>query len=426
MSVNKLLQKVNFSASVDEIKEINKAGKEVFQILKESIKKEKINADLFFGGSFAKGTMVKKEKSDVDIYIRFPLEYESLQNYLEKIINRAFTGKKYKIEKIHGSRDYFRVHWNNKLYFEIIPVSKIKHPREARNVTDLSYFHVNYVKKNIRNKSAEITLAKSFCKANGIYGAESYIRGFSGYGLECLIIFYKSFENMLKNLAKIKDRIIIDPAKNYKKKEDVLFSINESKLKSPIILVDPTWKERNVLAALSYESFKKFQESGRAFLKNPSINYFKSREKKDKEELIKIAEKNKAQIIEINIETDKQEGDIAGTKLKKFSSFLRNELESKFKIIEMQFHYDEMHSAVVNFILFSKGKIVKIGPPADMKEHVLDFKKINKNSFVKNGRVHAYLENEGDALEYIKVFSKNRKKTLKEMHITDINFKKIA
>ena len=34
-----------------------------------------------------------------------------------------------------------------------------------------------------------------------------------------------------------------------------MYEINESKLQSPIILVDPTWKERNVLAGLNDESF---------------------------------------------------------------------------------------------------------------------------------------------------------------------------
>ena len=50
--------------------------------------------------------------------------------------------------------------------------------------------------------------------------------------------------------------------------------MNSSKLTSPIILVDPTYKQRNALAALSEETFEKFKQASKKFLKNPSIKYF--------------------------------------------------------------------------------------------------------------------------------------------------------
>ena len=41
----------------------------IVNLLKEAIKKEKMKADLFIGGSFAKGTLLEKEKYDVDLYV---------------------------------------------------------------------------------------------------------------------------------------------------------------------------------------------------------------------------------------------------------------------------------------------------------------------------------------------------------------------
>ena len=45
--------------------------------------------------------------------------------------------------------------------------------------------------------------------------------------------------------------------------------LNSSKLNSPIIPIDPTYKQRNVLAALSKETFEMFQKSCKEFLENP-------------------------------------------------------------------------------------------------------------------------------------------------------------
>src|SRR3989344_5865150 len=97
--------------------------------------------------------------------------------------------------RIHGSRDYFVVKENNNFEFEIIPTLKIKKPSEAKNIIDLSYFHVNYVRNKLKNKKLadEIKLAKAFIHYSDCYGAESYINGFSGYAVELLVIYYGSF-----------------------------------------------------------------------------------------------------------------------------------------------------------------------------------------------------------------------------------------
>ncbi len=111
--------------------------------IKSILKKDKIKAEIFVGGSYAKQTLMRKDKYDIDIYVRFDKKYENISDLLEKIIKKS----KMKFIKIHGSRDYFQIQKDNGLLFEIIPVRKISKPMEAENVTDLSYLHVNYVKK---------------------------------------------------------------------------------------------------------------------------------------------------------------------------------------------------------------------------------------------------------------------------------------
>ena len=59
-------------------------------------------------------------------------------------------------------------------------------------------------KKKIKGKILdEIRLAKAFCHANGCYGAESYIKGFSGYALELLVYHYGSFQKFVKAITKL-------------------------------------------------------------------------------------------------------------------------------------------------------------------------------------------------------------------------------
>ena len=422
MNMKKLLEEIAHSLLIEkaEQKALREEANKIISLLKNELKASKIEAEVFAGGSFAKETLVKEEFFDIDIFVRFDWKYEDISKLLTKVLDKIRKKNKLKIEKLHGSRDYFRI-IKGKIVFEIVPVVKIKKPKEARNVTDLSYFHVNYVRRNIKKIAKEIVLAKQFCKSQKVYGAESYVNGFSGYALECLIIYYKSFEKMLRELAKVKlgERIIIDPANHYKKKGDVLFEMNESKLGSPIILVDPTWKERNALAALSRETFEKFQDSARQFLKNPGKNFFEVK-KFDVEQFKNKARKDKAEFLRVDLETNRQPGDIAGTKLKKFSNYLTRELSRFFEIKDKEFDYNGENKAVLYLITKSKGEIVKIGPPKEFEKNAKEFKKQNKNTFEKNGVLHAKIKINFSAKKFISDFAKRYHKSIKSMDIVGL------
>ena len=170
------------------------------------------------GGSFGKKTMITKEVHDVDIFIRMPKKQFNVKK-VEQATRKAAASLFYSITEVQGSRPYFRVGADNKTVFEVVPSLKISKPKEAENVIDLSYFHVSYMKKAMRkNKklAEQIRAAKAFCMSCGVYGAESYIRGFSGYAIECLMLSYKTLMHALKEISKSQDKIILDPAKHYK------------------------------------------------------------------------------------------------------------------------------------------------------------------------------------------------------------------
>ncbi|HLF53954.1 MAG TPA: nucleotidyltransferase domain-containing protein [Candidatus Nanoarchaeia archaeon] len=425
MNAKKILDDaaLNLLIEKNELKLIREESKRIVSLLQNELNKSKISAEVFVGGSFAKNTLVIGDFYDVDVFVRFDWRDENISPILKGVLERIAKKNKLKLETLHGSRDYFRIFVKKNIIFEIVPVIKIKRPREARNVTDLSYFHVNYVKNKIRkaNLSKEIILAKQFCKAQRVYGAESYVGGFSGYSLECLIINYKSFYKMLRELSKVKigERIVIDSAKAYKNKNDVLFEMNESKLASPIILVDPTWKERNALAALSREAFEKFQESAKSFLKHPSKDFF-TITKFDIESFREKAKKSKAEFVRMEILTNKQPGDIAGTKMKKFAGYLESELRRFFEIIDKNFDYAGENKATFCLSAKSKGEIIKTGPPVSFNKHSEEFRKKNKDVFEKNGILHARIKINSSAKGFIKNFAKKYHKTIKAMGISDL------
>ncbi|MFA5019654.1 MAG: nucleotidyltransferase domain-containing protein [Candidatus Pacearchaeota archaeon] len=429
MNINKVLEEEvkKIKLSEEELKNLEILSKLVISAIEHKIKTKRIDADVFIGGSLAKGTLIKKTKQDVDLFIRFDKKYteKEIKNLLRKIFFWfKLPGIKTKIKRVHGSRDYYKILLgkNKDLVFEIIPNVKVIHPEQARNVTDLSFFHIKYIKDEIKNKKGlgdEILLAKSFCHGQKCYGAESYINGFSGYALELLITYYRSFGKLLREVSKGNEKIIIDPAKYYKNKDEILEKLNPAKTKSPIIIIDPTFKDRNAASALSKETFSRFKLSAKKFLENPSSDFFKH-EKINIADLRKDAQNVHGVLAVFSIKTKKQAGDIAGTKLLKFSKFLENQISKYFNITRKEFDYSDGKDAKVYFVLSRKNEIIIEGPSTSLEYAVNEFKKAHPIWYVENSRIYSALPTDISISEFLKEFKKINKKTIKQMSINKI------
>jgi tRNA nucleotidyltransferase (CCA-adding enzyme) len=416
MSINKILAEIikevkPEKGTFDKIKIISN---DFCKELDKRLKKAKIKAEVFIGGSLAKETMIKKDKYDADIFVRFESRYkeEDISGLLEKVIGKD-------AKKIHGSRDYYQI-FAEGLILEVIPVIKVKKPSEAQNITDLSYFHVKYIKERTKKNKRlgdEILLAKTFAHVQGCYGAESYIKGFSGYSLELLICHYGSFLKLVKELSKHDSgKIVIDDKKYYKNKNEVLLEMNESKLQSPIILVDPTFKERNVLAGLSEETFNRFKEACINLIKNSSKNLFKKKDAKEE-----LEKKYKERLKTIKVWTTKQKGDIAGTKSKKFFDFFSEMIKREFEIKERNFEYDETENAAYfYFVVERKGEEIITGPHITKTENLASFKKKHKDAFIKEYYSYAKISHNLSFEEFFKAFEKKYKEIMRQMDIKEI------
>jgi len=420
--LKQVLSKVN--PPEQEMESIAKFMNELIPEFEKRLKELKINAKPFVGGSFAKGTMIKKGQYDVDLFIRFEENYkdEEISKLTEKVLNKIKVARDYSV--IHGSRDYFKINANPWFVVEIIPVKKVKNPKDAENITDLSYFHVGYVKKKLNTEKLleDVRLAKAFCHANNSYGAEGYVKGFSGYSLELLIYNYKSFFNFVKQISKIKDKEVIDIEKLYKNKSEVMMNLNGAKLSSPIVLIDPTYKERNALAALSQETLDKFKKDCKKFIEHPSLEMFEVK-KIDFEKARTNSQKKKEDFALLDVETDKQEGDIAGSKLLKFYKHLNEELDKFYIITGKGFEYDGKSSSKFFFSGKAKKELILNGPDAKDKKNVVLFKKKHKKVIVKKGKTYAVEKFDKPFKSFLKEWeAANLEKTI-GMHIANIEVK---
>jgi tRNA nucleotidyltransferase (CCA-adding enzyme) len=352
------------------------------QKLNSGIAKNKIKAKAVIGGSIAKDTYLKGDH-DCDVFVKFAYSYrdEDLSKLLLKII------KRFKPEMVHGSRDYFHV--SNGIKYEIVPVLDIRNPKQAVNVTDMSPLHVTWVKKH-PGLNDEIRLAKQFCKACGVYGAESYIKGFSGHVLDILVIHYGGFIKLLKASQKWKDKEVIDPEKYYNK--DALQKLNRSKVDSPIIVIDPVLPERNAAAALSYDKLEIFRKAAAGFLKRKSHRAFEIKEK-TVEDIQKEAGKNKLILLEVTVQKGKE--DVVGAKLLKAFQQIMNQLKFyDFNVKKAGWKWDKDTKAMFWYILDPRDlfEVMKwVGPPLREKERVENFKNKHKKTFIEGGRVCTYM-----------------------------------
>ena len=374
------------------------------EILNRLLAEKHIGAECVKGGSVAKDTFLKDD-FDADLFIRFDLDYKDkdISNIVEDILNRLH----HPIERIHGSRDYFHF-VNKKINYEIVPVLKV-HPSNvssAQNVTDLSPEHVFWVKKHTDKNPVlknEIRIAKQFCKANEVYGAESYIKGFSGHIIDILVIYFGSFIKLITAFSSIKNvslnhPIIIDPENH---QSDPLQDLNSSKL-SPLIIIDPIQKDRNAAAALSQEKLMTFMSACKNFLENPSDKYFVT-QKFDLRKSISFSKKTlkrnnkeKFKILIMKITALSGSKDVVGTKiLKVYEDIIKQLTLSNFNVLISNWHFDFEKKKAEIFLILPKNGLSEYyeqeGPPLSSKLDCNNFydKHMKHKTLIRNDRLYA-------------------------------------
>lgn len=215
--------------------------------------KELLKLELKLYGSVAKNTNIK---GDYDLDIFYHTNGDKYKGFeeLKKALDEA--GLKYYVK--YSEHPYIKLIYKN-YNIDLVPIST-----HYSSSVDRTPLHYNYVISKIDdNLRDEIRVLKLFLKTMGLYGADNKVNGFSGYLAELLIIYYRSFYKLIENASKWKIPLIIDIEGN--KAKD---------FQEPLIVIDPTDGTRNVAAALSIDNLSRFILYSRAFLANPTEEYF--------------------------------------------------------------------------------------------------------------------------------------------------------
>lgn len=216
------------------------------------------------GGSFAKGTWLA-EKADIDIFIKFKTDVDEKEF--------AEIGKKIGFEALASYKPYVRYAEHPFVEADIkgtkvnlVPCYAVEEG-DWKSSADRSPFHTRFMKKSLTPEMKNhVRVLKWFLKCNGIYGAEIARQGFSGYVAEVLVLNFSTFEGVLKAISDLKEGQIIGNA--------------TKEFDSPIVIIDPIDTNRNLGAAISTENLGKFILLARAYLRDPSLQFFKQRKAK--------------------------------------------------------------------------------------------------------------------------------------------------
>jgi len=328
----------------------------LFSLIKKCLKiakkeSKKYNATPMVAGSVTRDTWLPGKK-EFDVFILFPpnIDIKKLEEFgleVGKRVIEALNGS-YSIQYAQHPYVSGKV---NETRIDIVPCFKVESPEKLKSAVDRTPFHVKYLKKKLPLKlSGEVRLLKQFLTANKIYGADAKTQGFSGYVCELLIIKYKSFLNVLKNVLNWKPGEIIDLENFYKKEE--YFKLKKMFPKQVLILIDPTDKNRNTAAAVSAENFFKFKKLAKEFLSRPDESFFfpKKVEPISERELREKLSRRGTEIILIKFEPPRVVPDILWPQLRKFSERMKRILEEKryeFKVLRNDYYTDEENFCII-------------------------------------------------------------------------------
>jgi len=313
-------------------KEKTQIAKIAFNLVRKQIPKYSQVVSVEFGGSYAKGTWLPI-RADIDVFIKFEkstpekkfveiskkIGFESLKEYHPYV---RYSEHPYVEAKIRGTK------------VNVVPCYEVK-SGEWQSAADRSPFHTEFMLESLTGTMKdEVRLLKSFLISNNIYGSEIARQGISGYVTEVLVLHYGSCLDVIRAISKLKqNQVIGKPTK---------------KFDTSIVIIDPIDSNRNLGTAISDENVGKFILTCRAFLKKPSLSFFKPKTK------TKISKTNLKNIIVVKFNFKSRSPDIIWGQTKRAANSLATQMEVEgFKVLRRTALTDEKKEAWLLFLMQS-------------------------------------------------------------------------
>ncbi|WP_088336327.1 CCA tRNA nucleotidyltransferase [Methanopyrus sp. KOL6] len=311
-------------------------ARRVLSEVRDRLKGRDPDAEVELIGSVARDTWLPGA-SDIDVFCVFPKDRD-----LDEIVEITLEVGREAIEELGGEalEEYANhpyiggeVEYRGRTFeVDVVPCYDTE-PGEVITPVDRTPHHNRYVKERLEN-TAEVRLLKAFVKAIDAYGAEARVKGFSGYLCELLVIHYGSFKEVLREAVMTwRPGFVIDlegfVGEVYEDYGEVREKFEDQD--PALIVLDPVDPQRNVAAALSKRQLTRFILAARAFLKDPSPEFFRGRkfEPASGEEIRGWFEKNPAHVVAIEVRLPDEVEDIYWPQLEKTARSLSKVLENE-------------------------------------------------------------------------------------------------
>lgn len=325
----------------EEQEEIDEMSDRLVSFLEDACASEAIDAKIAVVGSVAKHTALKG-KSDIDIFMAFPLSVSetALKEtglFLAHKCNDHFNGDASHHFASHpyvtSDIDGFEV--------DFVPCYEIEDGSQLKSAVDRTILHTRYVKSRLAAEGCdEVLLLKRFMDMTGTYGSEFKVGGFAGYLCELLIIRYGSFEKTLKAASEWQYGELID-LEDYG---------TAGKFNDPLIVIDPTDKNRNVAAALRLNKMSEFIQSARNYLasQNKKAYFYPLDKSIDRESILEEYSKRGSDFIAVKFDFPNMPLDTLHPQLKMTTESLAEKIsKEEFNVFRADYSTDEVDTAVI-------------------------------------------------------------------------------
>jgi len=201
-------------------------------------------------GSFARDTWLPGDV-DIDIFLLFEkgVGLETLQETTRIVSRLAAEELGASLQVRYASHPYYVLKLES-IEVEVVPAYKTSSPAELISPVDRTPHHTAFIRSALSENpqfKADIRLFKKLLKNIGVYGAETWVGGFSGFLAEILVVHYGGLVPLLRAAAGWK------PGKTF-----IPEGVGEEKFRgAPLVVLDPVDPERNAAAAVSQEAMLK-------------------------------------------------------------------------------------------------------------------------------------------------------------------------
>lgn len=367
---------------------VNAVTREIVEIAEEEIEKKDATATPRLVGSIAKDTYLSGDH-DVDLFLAFPLEVPLEE--LKKIgleLGRSIGERLGGYEVAYAEHPYVRALYKG-FEVDIVPCYNVKSWKDVKTAVDRSLLHTEWVIKNINGRNDEVRLLKKFLKGINAYGSEVYVRGFSGYLTELLIIKYGSFMSLLENIEFLGKSKILDLEGWLKRDPEIAYKTVERERESPLIVIDPVDPRRNVASALSWEKFGVFYFKAREFRERPRVEFFFPSKTKTGNYKALLRKKG-TNLVTLLFPKPELVDDILLPQLERSAKGFEKSLRREgFEVFDLNWGYIEKAFIMLEVDRVERTKVLLKPGPEFLGERGLDFYAKNQKVWIRGKRLYS-------------------------------------